>query len=201
MGCGNSSYESEFIQTACHRCTVKEQPICSPRDAVKALEGDFTIGGDEKVSQDDIHFLNQLDSEILQREDKHVEMPLPFKERPKLPNNRPLARLRLDHLKRKLKADNRYFEQYKQCMNDVIERNDAEPVQTNAPDGNEWYIPHHGVYHKKKEKLRVVYDCSARYKGTSLNDHLLTGPDLTNKLVGVLCRFRRYPVAIMCDIQ
>ena len=35
----------------------------------------------------------------------------------------------------------------------------------------------------------------------SLNKHLLTGPDLTNGLVGVLCRFRRDPVAFMCDLK
>jgi len=47
----------------------------------------------------------------------------------------------------------------------------------------------------------VVFDCSARYEGTSLNDHLLSGPDLTNNLFGVLCRFRRHPVAVMCNVE
>ena len=36
---------------------------------------------------------------------------------------------------------------------------------------------------------------------TSLNDHLLTGPDLTNMLVGVLCRFRKGSIAVMCDVE
>ncbi|XP_061759534.1 uncharacterized protein LOC133554580 isoform X7 [Nerophis ophidion] len=39
------------------------------------------------------------------------------------------------------------------------------------------------------------------FTGTSLNDHLLTGPDLTNTLVGVLCRFRKGPIAFMCDVE
>ena len=65
-----------------------------------------------------------------------------------------------------------------------------------------WYIPHHGVYHPQRPgKIRVVFDCSARFKDTSLNDHLLTGPELTNTLVGVLCRFRKGPIAIMCDAE
>ena len=65
-----------------------------------------------------------------------------------------------------------------------------------------WYIPHHGVYHsKKKHKILVVFDRSARYQGTSLNEHLLQGPDLMNSLVGVLCRFREQPIAIMGDIE
>lgn len=75
-------------------------------------------------------------------------------------------------------------------------------MTTEGASGNTWYIPHHGVYHPRKPgKLRVVFDCSARYKNTSLNEHLLTGPDLTNALTGVLCRFRQHPVAIMCDVE
>ena len=64
-----------------------------------------------------------------------------------------------------------------------------------------WYIPHHGVYHPSKKKIRVVFDCSAQVNGVSLNDILLQGPDLTNSLVGVLMRFRLQPVAVMGDIE
>ena len=54
---------------------------------------------------------------------------------------------------------------------------------------------------KKRDKIRVVFDCSAEYKGEALNKHLLQGPDLTSKLVGVLSRFRQEPVAFMADIE
>lgn len=47
----------------------------------------------------------------------------------------------------------------------------------------------------------MVFDCSATFQDVSLNDHLLTGPDLTNSLVGVLCRFRKGSIAFMCDIE
>ncbi|CAB4015368.1 Hypothetical predicted protein, partial [Paramuricea clavata] len=53
----------------------------------------------------------------------------------------------------------------------------------------------------KPDKIRVVFDCAAVYHGTSLNDQLLQGPDLTNNLVGVLIRFRQEPVALMADIE
>jgi len=53
----------------------------------------------------------------------------------------------------------------------------------------------------QKGSLRVVFDCGATYKVTSLNSQLLQGPNLTNSLVGVLVRFRREPVAFMADIE
>ena len=46
-----------------------------------------------------------------------------------------------------------------------------------------------------------VFDSSAKHENLSLNYVLLTGPDLTNSLLGVLIRFRREAVAITADIQ
>ncbi len=88
-------------------------------------------------------------------------------------------------------------------MEDIIARGDAEKVpESEVTNQTTWYIPHHGVYHPQKPgKIRVVFDCSAKFQNTSLNEHLLTGPDLTNTLVGVLCRFRKGQVAIMCDVE
>ena len=57
------------------------------------------------------------------------------------------------------------------------------------------------IQRRKKKKVRVVFDCSAKYSGVSLNDKLLQGPDLMNSLVGILCRFREKPIAIACDIE
>ncbi|KAK3102368.1 hypothetical protein FSP39_010852 [Pinctada imbricata] len=199
-----STLDSYKASSISHRTSVKELHSCSPRDLIKVLESDFAHDhpNDVKYSQDDIRFLNILDESIEQQENKHLIMPLPFKERPSLPNNKSSALLRLDHLKRKFVRDKRYKDDYVKFMNDIIEREFAELVENDARNGETWYIPHHGVYHSKKPgKLRVVFDCSARYCGTSLNEHLLTGPDLTNGLMGVLCRFRQYPVAIMCDVE
>lgn len=64
-----------------------------------------------------------------------------------------------------------------------------------------WYIPNHGVYHPKKCKLQVVFDCVASYRGTFLSDQLLQGPDLTSRLIGVILRFRQGPVTLMADVE
>ena len=52
-----------------------------------------------------------------------------------------------------------------------------------------------------KEKPRIVFDCAAQHLGVSLNSKVLQGPDLTNKLVGVLTRFRLHQVALMADVE
>ena len=67
--------------------------------------------------------------------------------------------------------------------------------------GRTWYLPHHGVYHPQKHKLRVVFDCAAAYQGKCLNSQLLQGPDLNYSLVGVLTRFRQEPVAFAADVE
>ena len=53
----------------------------------------------------------------------------------------------------------------------------------------------------KPGKTRVVFDCAAKYGGTSLNAQLLTGPDLTKSIVGVLMRFPEKRVALLAGIE
>ena len=67
--------------------------------------------------------------------------------------------------------------------------------------GKAWYLPVFSVLQTKKNKYRLVYDAAARYNGLSLNDMLIQGPDLNNRLRGVLLRFRERPVAIGADIE
>ncbi|XP_071123461.1 uncharacterized protein [Mytilus edulis] len=204
VGYTSSALDVSDVKGISHRTAVTELPPLVMKDLVNSLEGDFAHDKSQlkKVSQEDITFLSIMDDNIRKRNDGHLEMPLPFRERPKMENNKKLAELRLNHLKRRLTNDQKYHEQYKVYMNEMLTRGDAELVTTEGKDGNTWYIPHHGVFHSKKpDKLRVVFDCSARYRGQSLNEYLLTGPDLTNGLAGVLCRFRTHPIAIMCDVE
>ena len=199
-----SSASSPDTGNFCHRVAVKEIPSVTPIDAVRALERDFkdVHENDKIVSQDDLIFLDKLKAGIKKNEQGHYVMPLPFKERPYMPDNRYLAEVRLSHLKRKFAKNERYKDDYVKYMNDIIKRGDVEEVQEDETLGEKWYIPHHGIYHPKKpDKLRVVFDCSAKYRGTSLNEHLLTGPDMTNSLTGVLLRFRQHEVALMCDVE
>ncbi|XP_030843475.1 uncharacterized protein LOC115924777 [Strongylocentrotus purpuratus] len=156
----------------------RSQPPPSHKNVRDGLHREDT---EEMVSHDDRKFMQKMKDGIHRRDDGHFEMPLPLKTDVQLPNNKPTF------------------------MENIIEKGYAEKVPDEELDLDNkavWYIPHHGVYHPKKpNKIRVVFDCSAEYEGEVLNRHLLQGPDMTNNLVGVLCRFRKDHVAFTCDIE
>ncbi|XP_014673995.1 PREDICTED: uncharacterized protein LOC106814210 [Priapulus caudatus] len=174
---------------------------------IKILESDFQDKNQETVmSHDDLKFLQIVQSDIHRDAEGFYEMPLPFRDgKPTLPDNKDMAIRRLDHLRKRFKANSTYYEDYRKFLDNVLQHSDAEEVPSKEVDSTtttSWYIPHHGVYNpKKSEKIRVVFDCSARYKGPCLNDHLLREPDLINSLIGVLSRFREKSVAVMGDVD
>ncbi|KAK3715636.1 hypothetical protein QZH41_008075 [Actinostola sp. cb2023] len=90
-------------------------------------------------------------------------------------------------------------------MRDYIDKGHAVKVpkeELNLTDRPIWYLPHHPVVHPlKPEKVRIVFDCAAKAKGTSLNQELMQGPDLANQLTGVLIRFRQEPVGVVADVE
>jgi len=136
----------------------------------------------------------------------HYQIALPWRQQPPyVPNNQILADHRLQLLKKKLLRDHKLFESYRATIHDYISKGCTQrvPKEELDVDGKPlWYLPHHAVVNPNKpRKLRVVLDCATRYKGTLLNDQLLSGPDLTNSMFGVLVRFRQEPVALSSDIE
>ena len=73
----------------------------------------------------------------------------------------------------------------------MLEKDHAERVdEQKRPPGLTWYLPHHSMFNVKNPyKIRVVFDYSSKYQGISLNKSFTSGPDLANKLIGVLLRF------------
>ena len=184
--------------------TVKE--ILVPEKVLAILESDFTEGSKKGKSHSvqDEKFLKILESNIKKTPNGHYEMPLPLKsDNTNFSNNRALAEKRLWQLSRRFKSNKRFHDDYQEFMASVLDDcaekvpEDELRLQGNLIN----YVPHTGVYHPKKKKIRVVFDCSAQYGGVSLNQQLLQGPDLINDLVGVLLRFREEPIAFVADIK
>ena len=108
-------------------------------------------------------------------------------------------------MERKLVRNPVLAEKYKNTIQEYLDRVHAQKLTTdqatNCTDITN-YIPHHCVYSKSKpDKIRVVFDAGAKCNNTSLNEHLLKGPDLLNKLVSILMRFRLGEFAVVGDIE
>ncbi|XP_046346812.2 uncharacterized protein LOC124127462 [Haliotis rufescens] len=191
---------------AVHECEEFKQLDRMVRHSFNIDFPERIIDDEKQHSQEDKVFLKGVD-ESIKLCDGHYEISLPFREQKvSFPNNYSLAFKRLMGLKRQMEQDNKFRLEYTDFMNKMLEKGYAEHIPDDEPepepeDGFVWYIPHHGVYHPKKVKLRVVFNCAATYNGTSLNQQLLSGPDLTNNLIGVLVRFRQENVAAKGDIE
>ncbi|CAG2212809.1 unnamed protein product [Mytilus edulis] len=90
-----------------------------------------------------------------------------------------------------------------QTIEKYIEKGYVRKVSTKEETvTGKWYLPHFPVIRPDKEttKTRIVFDASAKFMGISLNETIHQGPKLKQDLFDVLLRFRKYPVALVCDI-
>ncbi|XP_073783913.1 uncharacterized protein isoform X2 [Danio rerio] len=203
----NGPLQGSRNKVKCSGVTVNRISVRKLEDMLgKQYNHDFNENSVEKkeMSREEHAFMEKV-SKSIEFQDGHYKLNLPFRmEIPMLPNNLCVAKQRLIGLKRKFERNKIFHQEYKDFMDEVIKHGYAEIVplhQLKQDEGKVWYIPHHGVYHPKKQTLRVVFDCGAAFKGTSLNDQLLQGPNLTNSLLGVLVRFRQEPIAFMADVK
>ncbi|XP_056001793.1 uncharacterized protein LOC130048768 [Ostrea edulis] len=155
------------------------------------------------LSCEDREFLAQMDSDMKKDSSGHWIAPLPLKRtRLILPNNRQQALDRAISLDRSLIKNSTKKTHFLEFMRNLFEAGHIELAPQLPPNTECWYLPLFGVYHpQKKDKIRGDFDSSAKCGGLSLNDVLMSGPDLMNNLVGVLLRFRRECVAIVADIE
>ena len=189
-----------------------ESYVSSDTKLEEMLRDSINMDFPERVADDkaehsveDKKFIDQVKGSIA-LENEHYSVALPLRNKSvKMPNNIAQAQQRLKGIEKKFQKDEKFKKDYVDFMGKWFENGYAEEVPEEdlyRDDGRVWYIPHHGIYHQKKpDKIRVVFDCSASYMGTSLNDQLLQGPDLANNLLGVLLRFRREHVAVQGDIE
>nr|XP_022329399.1 uncharacterized protein LOC111128201 [Crassostrea virginica] len=154
------------------------------------------------LSTEDHQFLSLMSKKMVHDGGKWTA-PLPFREnRPTLPNNFPIAEKRAKILDKSLRRDPVKRDHFVQFMSKVLNNKAAEVAPTLPVDKEVWYLPIFGVYNPKKmDQIRGVFDSSAEYQGVSLNRVLLSGPNLTNSLLGILLRFRKNAIAVSADIE
>ena len=122
-----------------------------------------------------------------------------------LPDNRVMAVKRLESLEKGLMRQPEKAKQYQKIIQGYLDLGFARKLRSEELmqySPRRWYLPHHGISNPNKPgKLRLVFDAAASYEGTSLNDELLTGPDMLLSLPGVLLRFREESIALVGDIE
>ncbi|KAM9302159.1 protein-glucosylgalactosylhydroxylysine glucosidase [Gastrophryne carolinensis] len=151
---------------------------------------------------DDQAFLHIMDKEAFQDENNNWVAPLPFPiSRCYLPSNREQAMKRLNTLRKTLQRKLEVKKDFTEFIKRILDNNQAEVAPPLDTGKEHWYLPMFGVYHPHKPDQRVVFDSSAQHEGASLNDVLLSGPDLSNTLLGVLLCFRKEPIAFTEDVQ
>ena len=122
-------FEQDFLETALDQSTIKS------------------------LSQDDEKFISLLNEGLVKTESGSFQMPLPFKQRPIMPNNKSQVMKRLLNLRCQLRANKQYLEDYVSFMNDIIACKHAEEAPIDSHPGETWFIPHFGVRHHKKKRL------------------------------------------------
>ena len=123
---------------------------------------------------------------------------LPVVEKATLPNNFELAHKRLSALRKKALRQPDLKEFLVESMAEMQSNNYIERVpDADYTNDQKWYLPYFVTSQVKK---RIVYDGKAKFKGTCVNDTIMSGPDLLNPLLHVLTRFRLGKYALMSDV-
>eukprot|EP00795_Rhopilema_esculentum_P002346 gene2346-17983_t len=136
--------------------------------------------------------------------DGRYEVGVPWKEDSyRMVNNHKMAMKRLQNTEKRLLKNPDVMKAYDEVIDQYLDKGYIRkvPVSEKQPD-SKWYLPHFAILkpNKATTKIRIVFDASAKYEGTSLNDMIHSGPKLQRELFDVLLRFRCHPVAVVCDI-
>ena len=162
---------------------------------------------DISMSRDDMSALKVLETGTRNLGDRYEVPMLWATPNVELPDNRPMAMKRYTTLERRLRAKSDLYKGMKAVIDgyltsDPPHARKMSPEEAGTVSKRTWYLPIHPVTNPNKPgKIRVVNDAAAEYKNVSLNNSLLTGPDMLSSLVGTLLRFRTGPIAIAADIE
>ncbi|XP_074620907.1 uncharacterized protein LOC141879532 [Acropora palmata] len=112
-------------------------------------------------------------------EDAYVSGLLWREEDPHLPNNFNMAKQRLKSLEKKFENHPGIRERCVQSIQDDVQKGYVKKLieaELQSESKITWYLPHRFVINPKKpDRLRRVYDASAKFMGQSLNDKIFPG--------------------------
>ena len=157
----------------------------------------------EPMSPDDRQAMDYVDS-TMSREGTRYQVVVPWRPaHAQLPCNLTGAIKRLEGIGRRLKRQPALWDAYDAIRHRYLEQGYIVRLPDTSAKEQGWWLVHFPMLRPDKAttKVRVVFDGAARHQGTSLNAVMYKGPKLQQDLIHVLLRFRRYRVAIVCDIR
>lgn len=145
-------------------------------------------------------------------EDAHTPTPHwdakhPWTEDPaSLPNNKRGVQACFLRMEKQLRKEQEWKVAYGTQIHEMVERGAAIKLTAEVIEkwtGPVWYVSHLVAPnpHSVTTPVCTVWNRSQKYKGVSMNDLLLKGPDVLNPIRAVLLRFREGVQAALGDIK
>ena len=143
---GPTGRKPRYVPSACYLTkSIDVHPMC----VACADFADACLNDGTGMSREDLKFMNIVEDSVMQCEDGHYQVRLPFRNPSlTLPANRCQAERRALSLRRKFLKDARFQEDYVASLESAIQEGFAEKVPSEdlcGGDGKVWYIPHHGA--------------------------------------------------------
>ena len=180
----------------------QEKELSSVLQKFWEVDSSGSITERELLKKEELSVMKAFESSVQFKGERYeVEMPW-TPNAPELPNNYEMAVNRLISTEKRLLKDPQLAESYSEVISKYIEKGYISKVTPSKTEEKAWYLPHFAIVRPEKTttKTRVVFDASAKFNGLSLNDIICQGPKLQRDIFDVLIRFRRFPVALVCDI-
>ncbi|XP_048000449.1 uncharacterized protein LOC125237428 isoform X2 [Leguminivora glycinivorella] len=129
-----------------------------------------------------------------------VRLPL-LTDRPALGESRAIAARRFYSLEAKLAKNPVFAEKYRNFMREYESLGHMSKSNYQF-DSEHFIIPHHGIFKRDSDKLRVVFNgASQSSNGISVNQCLHSGKPLQNDITKILLNFRRHQFVFTADIR
>lgn len=123
-----------------------------------------------------------------------------------MPDNRRAVEATFLRTEKQLAKEPEWKAAYKAQVHEMVKRNAAVKLSKEelaSWSGPVWYISHLIAPnpHSATTPVRLVWNSSQKFRGQSLNDLLIKGPDVLNDIRAVLIRFRQGVFAALGDIR
>lgn len=157
---------------------------------------------DKPKSNEEIECESHFVKNTTRGNDGRYTVRLPFRKTDKRLGESRIALKRLAALERKLNSNAVLKIEYSRVIEEYLNLKHMSLIEN--PDDDGYYMPHYAVIKDSSHttKIRIVFDASAKANnGVSLNDLLMIGLTIQDKLLSHLLRFRAYKYVITADIE